>query len=68
MARPTASCSPEDIAESTEPAPACCLDIEMAGEQSWLEVNAYVAKKPGVTQPLQIVAEKEEVHSKVCTN
>ncbi len=30
---------PEDIAESMEPAPACCLDTGMAGEQSWGEVN-----------------------------
>ena len=29
-----------DIAKSTCQQPACCLDIEMAGERSWLEIHA----------------------------
>jgi hypothetical protein len=55
-------CSQEDFAESTEPAPACCLGIEMAGEQSWIEFNSTGRKTPPVAQPFQIITENEPVH------
>ena len=62
MAQPAAWCSRADIAESTEPAPACCLDTGMVAERSWNEINAGVRKNLRVAQPLEIVAEKETIH------
>ena len=50
----------EDIVESTEPAPACCLDIEIAGERSWIEANVGV-RTIFVAQPHDIVTEKKTV-------
>jgi len=44
------------------PAPACCLDIEMAGEQSWNEFNASVRKTVRIAQPPEIVTEQEAIH------
>ncbi len=63
MTQLTALCSPEDIAESMEPAPACYLDTGMAGEQSWGEVNAAVRKHFFVLQPANIIAEEQSVHA-----
>jgi hypothetical protein len=31
------------IAESTVPAPACCFDIGMAGERSWIGIYSGIA-------------------------
>ena len=50
------------IAESAEPAPACCLDIEMAGERSWDKMNSGVRKNLRASQPFEIVTEQEADH------
>jgi hypothetical protein len=37
---PTRAAGAGEILKKTPPAPACCLDIEMAGEESWNKANA----------------------------
>ena len=45
-----------------EPAPACCLDTGMAGEQSWGEDNAGASKSLRGAQPLEVIAKEKPVH------
>ena len=52
------------IAESMVPAPACCLDIGMAGERSWGEADIGIRKVLCGVQPLEIVIDQVDHISK----